>query len=69
MTRMTKYIRDEILKNAQTKSGNRAARDATLQKRKDWDEAVRLDALKEHAALLTLLDAKVEKIRQQVPEE
>ena len=68
MTRLTKHIRDEILKNAQTKSGNRAARDATSQKRKDWDEAVRIDALKEHAPLLAQLDAKVEKIRQQVPE-
>ena len=68
MTRLTKYIREEILANAQTKSGNRAAREVTLQKRKDWDEAVRLDSLKEHSALLTQLDAKVEKIRAQVPD-
>lgn len=68
MTRLTKHIREQILANAQTKSGNRARRDATIQKRKDWDEAVRLDALKEHAELLTRLDLKVEKIRAQVPD-
>lgn len=68
MTRLTKHIREQILANAQTKSGNRAARDATSQKRRSWDEAVRLDSLKDHAELLTQLDAKVEKIRQQVPE-
>ena len=68
MTRLTKHIREQILANAQTKSGNRAAREATSQKRKDWDEAVRIDSLKGHADLLTQLDAKVEKIRQQVPE-
>lgn len=67
MTRLTKHIREQILANAQTKSGNRANRDATIQKRRDWDDAVRLDALKEHAVLLTQLDAKVERIRQQVP--
>ena len=68
MTRLTRHIREQILANAQTKSGNRAARDATSQKRRSWDEAVRLDSLKDHAELLTQLDAKVEKIRQQVPE-
>lgn len=68
MTRLTKYIREEILANAQTKSGNRARREATLKKRKDWDESVRIDSLKEHAALLNQLDAKVEKIRAQVPD-
>lgn len=68
MTRLTKHIREQILANAQTKSGNRAARDATKQKRKDWDEAVRIASLGEHAEILTSLDAKVEKIRQQVPE-
>lgn len=52
MTRLTKHIREQILANAQTKSGNRAARDATSQKRKSWDEAVRLDSLKGHAELL-----------------
>jgi len=69
MTRLTKNIREQILANAQTKSGNRAARETTLQKRKAWDEAVRLDSLEAHAELLTSLDAKVEKIRAQVPEE
>lgn len=68
MTRLTKHIREKILSNAQTKSGNRAARDLTSQKRKIWDEAVRLDSLKDHAELLTRLDAKVEKIRLQVPD-
>ena len=68
MTRLTKHIREEILRNAQTKSGNRAAREATAKKRKEWDEAVRLDSLKGHAELLTALEAKVEKIRAHVPE-
>ena len=68
MTRLTKYIREQILANAQTKSGNRAARDETSKKRKDWDEAVRLDSLNEHSELLTQLDAKIEKIRGQIPE-
>lgn len=68
MTRLTKSIREQILANAQTKSGNRKRREETLQKRRDWDEAVRIDSLKEHAVLLNQLDAKVEKIRAQVPE-
>lgn len=68
MTRLTKNIREQILANAQTKSGNRDRREATLKKRKDWDEDVRIDSLKEHAALLERLDAEVEKIRAKVPE-
>lgn len=69
MTRINTHIRNKILENAQTKSGNRAARDATQQKRKDWDEAVRIASLGTNATLLESLSVKVEKIRGQVPEE
>lgn len=69
MTRLTKHIREQILSNAQTKSGNRERREATIQKRKDWDEAVRIASLGANAQLLESLDTKVEAIRQQVPAE
>lgn len=68
MTRLTKHIREQILANAQTKSGNRQRLEDTIKKRKEWDEAVRILSLGEHAALLESLDAKIEKIRQQIPE-
>ena len=68
MTRLNTHIRNKILENAQTKSGNRAAREATQQKRKDWDEAVRIASLGDNATLLDQLDAKIEKIRMQIPE-
>jgi len=69
MTRLNTHIRNKILENAQTKSGNRAAREATQKKRKDWDEAVRIASLGDNATLLEALSAEVEKIRGQVPEE
>lgn len=69
MTRLTKNIREQILANAQTKSGNRDRRQLTANKRKQWDEDVRIESLGVHAELLESLDAKVEKIRQQVPVE
>lgn len=69
MTRLTKHIREQILANAQTKSGNRAARDATKQKRRDWAESIRLAAIGDRAADLEAIAAKVEKLRLQVPEE
>lgn len=69
MTRLNNHIRGQILANAQTKSGNRARRDATIQKRKDWDEAVRVAAIGSRAAELDAITAKVEKLRLSVPEE
>jgi len=67
MTRLTKSIREQILANAQTKSGNRKRREDTQNKRKAWDEAVRIESLGVHAELLESLDKEVEAIRQLVP--
>lgn len=69
MTRLTRNIRDQILANAQTKSGNRAARDATEQKRRDWAEAIRIAAIGDRASAIEAIAAKVEKLRAQVPED
>lgn len=67
MTRLNKSIREQILANAQTKSGNRKRREDTQNKRKAWDEAVRIESLGVHAELLESLDKEVEAIRQLVP--
>lgn len=69
MTRLTKSIREQILANAQTKSGNRKRREETQKKRNDWDEAVRIDALGKNAELLDSLQVEVDKIRDKVPAE
>lgn len=68
MTRITKHIREQILSNAQTKSGNRDRRSATEKKRREWDESVRIASLGDNAALLESLSAEIEKIRQKIPE-
>lgn len=69
MTRLTKNIREKILANAQTKSGNRDRRELTANRRKQWDEDVRIASLGANAELLEALDAEVGRIRQQVPVE
>lgn len=69
MTRLTRSIREQILANAQTKSGNRGAREATTQKRRDWAEAIRIASIGDRAVALEAIAAKVEKLRSQVPED
>lgn len=68
MTRLTKNIREQILANAQTKSGNRDRRNATTAKRKEWAEAVRIAAIGSNAQELDELSKKIEKLRASVPE-
>lgn len=69
MTRLTTHIRDQIVANAQIKSGNRARRDATQEKRKEWADAVRVTAIGSRATELDAIAAKVEALRLLVPEE
>lgn len=68
MTRLNSYIRAEIVKNALAKAGHATGREAYRQRREDWIEAVRLHGLQIDCLALSVIEAKIEKLRLQIPE-
>lgn len=68
MTRLNTHMRDQIVANAQTKSGNVAKREATAERRKAWAEKVRLLSLGAEAEKLEKLSVKAEELAQEIPE-
>ena len=68
MTRLNTTLRDQIVTAAQEKSGNKARREATAERRKAWAEKVRISALGADAEKLEKLSLKFEKLEQEIPE-
>ena len=69
MTRLNTHIRDQIVQNAQKKSGNIDRQAATAQRRMNWAEAVRRSALGATVETLEKLQARADKLEKEIPEE
>lgn len=67
MTRLTTYIRDQIVSNALKKSGYTAAREAYNKRRAIWIEACRVRSLGISEAELKSIKAAIKKLEDKLP--